>query len=73
MIFNNLISLVNNSYIFSKKKIHFLYLNSNIYNRKISSSNYSSLEYRPSPSLLDCLIKYDKKKKKNKNFFLNKK
>ena len=62
MIFNNSLNFINNSFIFFKKKIHYLYLNSNIYNKKISSSNNSSLEYRPSPSLLDCLIKYDKKR-----------
>ena len=72
MIFNNLLSLVNNSYIFSKKKIHFLYLNSNIYNRKISPSIVSSLDYYPSPSLLNSLIKYNKKKINIENYSLNK-
>ena len=62
MIFNNLLNLINNSYIFSKKKIHSLYLSSNIYNRKIKPSKISSLEYYPSPDLLDSLLKYDKKK-----------
>ena len=62
MIFNNLLNLINNSYIFSKNRIRSLYLSSNIYNRKISSSVASSLEYFPSPNLLDSLIKYDKKK-----------
>ena len=62
MIFNNSLNLINNSYIFIKKKVHLLYLNSNIYNKKITSSSDSSLEYEPSPSLLDCLVKYDKKK-----------
>ena len=72
MIFNNLLNLINNSYIFSKKKIHFLYLSSNIYNRKITPSVVSSLEYYPSPNLLDSLIKYDKKKINIKNYSLNK-
>jgi uncharacterized heparinase superfamily protein len=71
MIFKNLLNFINTSFVFLKKKTHYLYLNSNIYNRKISSSNYSSLEYRPSPSLLDCLIKYDKKKKKIEDYSLN--
>ena len=62
MIFNNLLNFINNSYIFSKKKIHFLYLSSNIYNKKITPSFVGSLEYHPSPNLLDSLIKYDKKK-----------
>ena len=55
MIFKNL-------FLFLKKKIRSLYLNSGIYNKKISSFNDGSLKYRPSPSLLDCLIKYNKKK-----------
>jgi uncharacterized heparinase superfamily protein len=59
-----------NSFIFLKKKIRSLYLNSNTYNKKISSFNGDTLEYRPSPSLLDCLIKYDKKKTKIDNYAL---
>ena len=62
MIFKNLLNFVDNLFIFVKKKIRSSYLNSSIYNKKISSSNNSSLKYKPSPSLLDCLIKYDKKK-----------
>jgi len=72
MIFNNSLNFINNSYIFLKKKVHLLYLNSNIYNKKITSSNDSSLEYEPSPSLLDCLVKYDKKKINIENYSLNK-
>ena len=72
MIFNNLLSLVNDTYIFSKKKILSLYLSSNIYNRKITSSIPSTLEYYPSPNLLDSLIKYDKKKINIENYSLNK-
>ena len=72
MIFDNLLNFINNSYIFTKKKIHSLYLNSNIYDRRITSSIASSLEYQPSPSLLDSLIKYDKKKINIENYSLNK-
>jgi len=72
MIFNNLLNVINNSYIFSKKKIQYLYLSSNIYNRKITSPNASSLEYYPSPNLLDSLIKYNKKKINIENYSLNK-
>jgi hypothetical protein len=62
MIFNNLLNFINNSFIFIKKKSRSLYLNSDIYNKKITSSINGSLEYQPSPSLLDCLIKFEKKK-----------
>jgi len=72
MIFNNLLNFINNTYIFSKKKIHSLYLSSNIYNRKITPSVVSSLEYYPNPNLLNSLIKYNKKKINIKNYSLNK-
>ena len=72
MIFDNLLNLINNSYIFSKKRIRSLYLSSNIYNRRITPSIVSSLEYYPSPNLLDSLIKYDKKKINIENYSLNK-
>ena len=63
--------IFNNSFIFFKEKIRSLYLNSNIYNKKITPSIISSLEYQPSPSLLDSLIKYDKKKINISNYALN--
>jgi uncharacterized heparinase superfamily protein len=72
MIFNNLLNFINNSYIFSNKKIHSLYLSSNIYNRKIKPSIVNSLEYYPSPNLLDSLIKYNNKKINIENYSLNK-
>ena len=72
MVFNNLLNLINNSYIFSKKKIRSIYLSSNIYDRKITPSVNSSLEYYPSPNLLDSLIKYNKKKINIENYSLNK-
>jgi uncharacterized heparinase superfamily protein len=61
-----------NFFLFFKSKIHSLYLNSNIYDNKISAYNDSSLEYRPSPNLLECLIKYEKKKLKIENYTLSK-
>ena len=72
MIFNNLLNLINNFYIFSKKRIRSLYLNSNIYDRKITSSVSGSLEYHPSPNLLNSIIKYDKNKINIENYSLNK-
>jgi uncharacterized heparinase superfamily protein len=60
-----------NSFLFFKKKIYSFYLNSSIYNKKISSFSDSSLRYKPSPNLLDCLIKYNKKKIDIKNYSLN--
>jgi uncharacterized heparinase superfamily protein len=71
MIFKNSLNFINNFFLFFKKKFSSLYLNSNIYNKKISSSSINSLEYRPSPSLLDCLIKYEKKRTDIKNYSLD--
>ena len=71
MIFKNSLNIINNSYVFLKKKTRSVYLNSNIYDKKISYSDDSSLEYRPSPSLLDCLIKYEKKRINIENYSLN--
>tara|TARA_Y100001970_G_C14215685_1_gene849510 strand:- start:292 stop:1896 length:1605 start_codon:yes stop_codon:yes gene_type:complete len=59
-----------NSYLFLKKKIRSIYLNSYIYDKKISLSHEGNLNYRPSPSLLDCLVKYDKKKIDINNYSL---
>ena len=60
-----------NTFLFLKSKTRSLYLNSNIYNKKISSFSNNSLEYKPSPSILDCLIKYDKKRINIENYSLN--
>ena len=62
--------IFDNSFLFLRKKIRSIYLNSNIYNRKISSFNDNTLNYRPSPSLLDCLIRYDKKRVDLNNYSL---
>ncbi|MDB3949038.1 heparinase II/III-family protein [Candidatus Pelagibacter sp.] len=72
MIFNDSLNFINNSYIFSKKKIRSLYLSSNIYNKKITPLIIGSLNYCPSPNFLDSFIKYDKKKINIENYSLNK-
>ena len=63
--------ILNNSFKLIKKKIHQFYLNSNLYNKKITPSGIELIGYQPSPSLLDCLIKYDKKKIDIENYPLN--
>ena len=60
-----------NSFLFIKKKTRSIYFNSNIYNRKISLYRDGNLNYRPSPSLLDCLIKYKKKRIDIDNYSLD--
>ena len=71
MIFKNSLNYINHFFLFFKKKIKELYLNSNAYNKKISIVNDNNLKYRPSPNLLDCLVKYDKKKIKIEDYSLN--
>ena len=71
MIFKNSLNFIDSFFTFLKNKIRSLYLNSNIYNKKISSSSNSLLKYKPNPSLLDCLVKYDKKRNNIQNYFLN--
>ena len=72
MIFNNSLNFINNLYIFSKKKFRSLYLCSNIYDRKITPSIISSLDYCPSSNFMNSFIKYDKKKINIENYSLNK-
>ena len=60
-----------NFFLFLKKKSRSIYLNSNIYNKRISSFGDCTLKYKPSPSLLDCLIKYNKKKINIERYSLN--
>ena len=47
-----------------------LYLNSNIYDRKISKVHSKNLIYKPSPHLLSSLIKYQNKKFRIEDFTL---
>ena len=49
-------------------QIRKIYLNSKIYDRKISKVDESDLIYKPSPHLLSSLIKYQKKNLKLKIF-----
>jgi len=58
-------------FFFIFNQIKNFYLNSKIYNRKISKISGKTLEYNPSQSLLDCLIKYKKKKIKIEDLYLN--
>ena len=57
-------------YIFSKQ-IRQFYLNSSIYNKKISKINKNVLTYKPNLSVLSCIVKYEKKKNKIEDFYVN--
>ena len=54
--------ILNNSLKLIKKKIRHFYLSSDLYDKRITPSSIELIEYQPSPSLLDCFVKYDKKK-----------
>ena len=63
MILKNSLSYLNEFFTFLSIRVRQYYLNSSLYNKKISKVRYNNLEYRPKPSLLECLIKYKKRKK----------
>ena len=71
MILKNSISLIKEFFSLTYEKIRKIYLNSNIYNKKISSIDKNILSYKPTLSILSCLIKYEKKKSKIEDFYVN--
>ena len=71
MIIKNSLNYFGQFFFVISNQIKNFYLNSKIYNKKISKISNKSLEYKPSPSLLDCLIKYKKKKIKVEDLYLN--
>ena len=62
MTLKNSLVYINQFFFFITNQFRKIYLNSNIYNKKISRGEINNFTYKPSPSLLDCLIKYSKKK-----------
>ncbi len=62
MYLKNSLSFINEFFNTSKNQIRKLYLKSNFYNNKISKIEISNITYRPSLSILSCLVKYEKKK-----------
>ncbi len=68
MLLKNSISLINEFFSLLIHQIRKIYLNSDIYNKKISINEKNILNYKPSLSILSCLIKYEKKKNKIEDF-----
>ena len=68
MILKNSFNNINEFLIFLSNQLRRIYLNSSIYNKKISKIDNTILKYTPSPNLLDCLVKYNKKKHKIENY-----
>jgi len=71
MFFKSSLNYFNQFFFFIYKQFRNFYLNSKIYNKKISKISKKKFEYKPSPSLLDCLVKYEEKKIKIDDLYLN--
>ena len=71
MVIRNSLNFINEFFFYISNQIRKIYLNSNFYNNKISKIDNRILEYKPSLNILSCLVKYDKKRKKIDDFFLN--
>ncbi len=72
MILKSSLAYVNQFFFFISSKFREYYLNSKVYNKKISRVGFNNLEYKPSPSLLDCIVKFSKDKKNISEFSLDK-
>ncbi len=62
---------INRLFFSISNQLRKLYLNSNIYDKKISKTFNADLIYKPSPHLLSSLIKYQKKKFKIEDFIFD--
>ena len=71
MVLKNSFNFINEFLLYSIDQIRKIYLNSTFYNKKISNIDDKSLEYKPSTSILSCIINYEKKKEKIEDFYIN--
>ena len=71
MFLKNSINLIYEFFYIFSKQIRQFYLNSSIYNKKISKIDKNVLAYKPSFSVLSCIVKYEKKKNKIEDFYVN--
>ena len=68
MKFNNFTLIINQSFYQVLKKLRKIYLNSSLYDKKISSTNLKALTYKPSLKILGSIAKYEKTKNKIEDF-----
>ena len=68
MFLKSSFNYINEFYFIFKNQIRKIYLNSSIYNKKISRVDENILVYQPSLNILSSLIKYEKQKKKIEDF-----
>ena len=71
MFLKNSLNYFSHFFFFVLNYLKDFYLNSNVYDKKISRISDKTLEYRPSLSILDCLIKFEKKKIKIQDLYLD--
>ena len=71
MLLKNSISSINEFFSFTLHQIRKIYLNSNIYNKKISIIKNYTFNYKPSLRILSFLIKHEKKKNKIEDFYIS--
>ena len=72
MILKNSLIYLNQFFIFIYSKFREFYLNSKIYNKRISKVRKNNLEYKPSPSLFECIVKINEEKNNIKDLSLDK-
>ena len=68
MFLKSSFNYINEFYFIFKNQIRKIYLNSSLYNKKISRVDENVLVYQPSLNILSSLIKYEKQKKKIEDF-----
>ena len=68
MFLRSYFNFINDFYFIFKDQLRKVYLNSSIYNKKITKVDENILVYEPGLNILSSLIKYEKKKKKNRGF-----
>ena len=68
MFLKSSFNYTNEFYFIIKNQVRKIYLNSSIYNKKISKVDENNLVYQPSLNILSSLIKYEKQKKKIEDF-----
>ncbi len=68
MFLKSSFNYINEFYFVFKNQIRKIYLNSSIYNKKISRVEENVLVYQPNLNILSSLIKYEKQKKKIEDF-----
>ena len=71
MVLKNSFNFINEFFFYIIRSVRKLYLKSSFYNKKISKINNNVLSYKPTLSILSCLVKYEKKKNKIEDFNVN--